>query len=55
MRGKKRRKETSALDKDELKMPVGFPGGIPSKERDLPRLTAYESSIGNWWVKPEGR
>ena len=55
MRGKERRKETSALDEDEFKMPLGFPGGIPGKKRYLCRVIGYESSIGNWWVKPKGR
>lgn len=41
-----------ALDKDECKMPVEFPGDLIGRERYLARVMGYESSTDSRWVKP---
>lgn len=53
MRNEGKRRETSALDKDECKVPVGFPGELIGKERYLARLMGYESSTDSRGLKPD--
>lgn len=53
MRNEGKRRETSALDKDECKMPVGFPGELIGKQRYLSRVMGYESSTDSRGLKPD--